>query len=157
MPLSLSHFEIKVRDLPTLEAFYVAVLGMVVTDRSETMVFLSGHPDEHHQVVLNGGEMPQPGGATDHIALRVDNLDALRTYHAALSHAGNLSVKTVSHGNSWSVYFNDPENNRLELFADTPWHVRQPAYFEMDLSMSDDEIMTWTEAKVAHLPGTARR
>lgn len=157
MPLSLSHFEIKVRNLPVLEAFYTSVLGMVVTDRSETMVFLSGHPDEHHQVVLNGGELPQPGGANHHIALRVDNLDALRTYHAALSRDANPSVKTVSHGNSWSVYFNDPENNRLELFTDTPWHVRQPAYFEMDLSMSDDEILAWTEAKVAHLPGTARR
>lgn len=36
-------------------------------------------------------------------------------------------------------------------------HVRQPAYFEMDLSMTDDELVAWTEMKVAHLPGTKRR
>ena len=32
----------------------------------------------------------------------------------------------MSHGNTLSIYFNDPEGNGLEVFWDTPWHVAQP-------------------------------
>ena len=61
MAISISHFEIKVRDLPGMEAFYTDTLGFRVTDRSpedssrggHRMVFLSQNPGEHHQIVLN--------------------------------------------------------------------------------------------------------
>ena len=53
MTIALSHFEIRARDLPRIEAFYTQVLGFAVTDRSpegaHPMVFLSAHPGEHHQ------------------------------------------------------------------------------------------------------------
>jgi catechol-2,3-dioxygenase len=57
----------------------------------------------------------------------------------------------VSHGTTWSVYFRDPEGNRLELFADTPWHVAQPLRFPIDLTMADDELIRWTERKISAL------
>jgi len=35
-------------------------------------------------------------------------------------------IVPLTHGNAWSVYFRDPELNGVEVFIDTPWHVRQP-------------------------------
>ena len=54
----------------------------------------------------------------------------------------------VDHGNAWSLYFRDPESNRIEIYLDTPWHVAQPHRVELDLSLSDDKILRATEARV---------
>jgi len=152
MSMALSHFEIKVRDLPSMEAFYTNVLGFVVTDRSGDggMVFLSAAPGEHHQIVLAGAVDGQfASGSLDHLAFRVADLAALRRHHEALRSHGDLAVETVSHGTSWSVYFRDPEGNRLDLFVDTPWHVAQPLRFPIGLSMSDEALIAWTEQQIS--------
>jgi hypothetical protein len=81
----------------------------------------------------------------------VEDLGALRGYDKAIRGYGGLPVDAVSHGTSWSVYFRDPEGNRLELFADTPWHVAQPVRFAIDLSLPDAELIPWTKAKIAKL------
>jgi catechol-2,3-dioxygenase len=156
MTLGLSHFEIKARDLERLEDFYTRVLGFIVTDRSlpgaYRMVFLSLNPGEHHQIVLaqaDGGDFG--AGSLDHLAFRADGLPALRRHHQALQTYGGLAVETVSHGTTWSLYFRDPEGNRLEIFADTPWHVAQPLRFPIDLAMADRELIAWTERQIAAL------
>ena len=157
MRIGFSHFELKVRDLPRMEDFYTRVLGFVVTDRSPAsaahpMVFLSADHGEHHQVVLSGaGDGEFGAGSVDHLAFRVDGLGVLRQMHALLESDRNRSVEAVSHGTTWSIYFRDPEGNRLELFADTPWHVAQPLRFLIDLSMSDEELIAWTEARISAL------
>jgi catechol-2,3-dioxygenase len=156
MTLGLSHFEIKARDLELLEDFYTRVLGCAVTDRSPPgayqMVFLSLNPGEHHQIVLaQATDGDFAAGSLDHLAFRTDGLPALRRFHRALEAYGGLPIETVSHGTTWSLYFRDPEGNRLELFADTPWHVAQPLRFPIDLTMADDELLQWTERQISAL------
>ena len=51
----------------------------------------------------------------------------------------------TDHGNAWSVYFWDFEGNRLEGFMDTPWYINQPHRYELDLSLSDEEIYRRSE------------
>lgn len=152
MTIALSHFEIRTRDLPVMVAFYTGTLGFAATDRSAggTMVFLSSNPGEHHQIVLaQAADGDFASGSLDHLAFRVTDLAALRRYHEALQGYGDLAVETVSHGTSWSVYFRDPEGNRLELFVDTPWHVAQPLRFPIDLAMPDDELIAWTKEQIS--------
>lgn len=155
--LSLSHFELYVHDVPRMEAFYAHRLGFVVTDRGtgpDGLVFMSRNPDEHHQLVLN----PQPsrrasGSPLDHISFRVASLADVRAVHAALKDDRNAALEAVSHGNSWSIYFRDPEGNRLEVFADTPWHVAQPCRFPIDFTLDDERLRAQTEQRIRDLPG----
>ena len=154
--ISLSHFELFVDDTARMEEFYTRCLGFVVTDRGEgkdAMVFLSRNPEEHHQLVLNPRnsdiEIESP---IDHISFRVDSITSLRVFHQSLLSNSTL-LQTVSHGNTWSIYFRDPEDNRLELFTDTPWHVNQPCRFEIDLAMSNEELLEFTERKIRDFPG----
>jgi catechol 2,3-dioxygenase len=154
--ISLSHFELYVDDVSCMEEFYTRCLGLVVTDRGNSkhgMVFLSANPDEHHQLVLtprkSATEIESP---IDHIAFRVDCLVKLRVFHKALK-SNSITMQTVSHGTTWSIYFLDPEKNRLELFTDTPWHVNQPCRFEVDFEMPNDELLEFTEQKIKDLPG----
>jgi len=59
----------------------------------------------------------------------------------------------ASHGNALSVYFHDPEGNRIELFVDTPWYVQQPLRIPMDMNLSDDELWKWAEVEARKQPG----
>ena len=153
---TLSHCELYVRDRRTMLDFYTRVLGFVVTDQAQDadgLVFLSRSPDEHHQIVFNPSNRPvDQEPVLDHLAFRVGSLPELRYVHRALLDA-EVQHETVSHGTTWSIYFQDPETNRLEVFTDTPWYVHQPLRFEIDLSMTDFELFDWTEKKLRKLPG----
>ena len=154
--IRLSHFEIYVCDLVRMEEFYTGYLGFEVTDRGEGiagMVFLSRNPEEHHQLVLNPQQSKRASESpVDHISFRVDAITDLRIFHKALL-ASSTNLQTVSHGTTWSVYFRDPEDNRLELVTDTPWHVNQPCRFEIDLELSDEKLLEFTENRIHDLPG----
>lgn len=157
--LSLSHFELYVHDAAAMEAFYTHYLGFVVTDRGrgdEAMIFLSRNPEEHHQLVLNPQKSALPTQSPlDHISFRVASLSELKTLHASLIDSP-AELQTVSHGNSWSIYFRDPDSNRIELFTDTPWHVDQPCRFEIDLGLDEHALREFTERAIRDLPGFGR-
>ncbi len=153
--LCLSHLELRVKDVRLMEAFYTEVLGFVATDRGEgenAMVFLSRSPDEHHQIVLSPGGDGKPG-VLDHVALRVDTLDRLKSVFKRLKSRDDVSFETVSHGTTWSIYTQDPEGNRVEVFTDTPWHVAQPVRFAIDLDLSAEELLRLTEDAIKTRPG----
>jgi catechol 2,3-dioxygenase len=154
--IRLSHFELYVADVAIMENFYTQHLGFVVTDRGEgnnAMVFLSRNPEEHHQLVLNPGQLSQPiESPVDHISFRVDSISDLRVFHKSL-HSSSAELQPVSHGTTWSIYFRDPEGNRIELFSDTPWHVNQPCRFGIDFNLSDQELLEFTESRIKNLPG----
>ena len=52
---------------------------------------------------------------------------------------------TATHGNAVSIYFRDPEGNRLEVFMDTPWYCEQPLREPIDLDQSDEAVMAAAE------------
>ncbi len=158
--LTLGHATIAVRDLDRMVDFYRDVLGFAVTNRGPAgddgteLAFLCQDPDAHHQVVLVSG-MPTPEHhfvLADHLAFRTGSLDDLRVIGARLADAGTEGVIPISHGNAWSLYFNDPEGNGLECFVDSPFHVAQPYADGLELSASDHEIETATRAAVDSLP-----
>lgn len=154
--MRLGHVGLFVTDLEKMRDFYTRVLGFTVTDsgrgRSAEFVFMSRDPDEHHQIVLASGRPPESFGVINQISFRVDTLDELRAAHALLVDAEVEAIDPVDHGNTWSVYFNDPEGNRLEIYIATPWYVAQPHAERLDLSLSDDELMRVCEEKVQRDP-----
>ena len=72
---------------------------------------------------------------------------------AKLQSDGRASgIGAVSHGNAWSVYFKDPEENTVEVFCDSPFHVRQPQVRPWDFSMSEEELLQATEEQFGGEP-----
>jgi catechol 2,3-dioxygenase len=148
---SISHVGIFVFDVPKMMDFYTNVLGFVVTDEAlPTSVFLSRNPEHHHQILLMGGRQSSPDvQQVQQISFKVGSLAEVREMHrrilAANAERGESYIQTTSHGNAWSVYFRDPEGNRLECFVDTPWHVQQPCVDRLDFALSDEEIVRFTE------------
>jgi catechol-2,3-dioxygenase len=59
----------------------------------------------------------------------------------------------VSHANTWSVYFRDPEDNRIEVFTQTPWHATQPCRFDIDYDQPDETLKEATRGTAKTLAG----
>ena len=161
--VSFSHFGIHVTDLPRMEDFYTRVLGLLVSDRGAlpggpTLVFLSRDPDEHHQMVLATGRPPGAGyNVVNQISFKLPTLVDLKAMHARVREEGIKEFRIVTHGNAWSVYFADPEGNRVELFVDTPWHTPQPLAEPFDIEAPAALILEQTEALCRSRPGFTAR
>jgi catechol-2,3-dioxygenase len=82
----------------------------------------------------------------------MDSINDLRVFHKALQ-SSPTAVQAVSHGTTWSLYFRDPEENRIELFTDTPWHVNQPCKFEINLDLSNQDLLEFTKKHIKALSG----
>jgi len=160
--LAFSHMGIFVADVARMEDFYTRLLGFTVTDRGDLetprgkvfLVFLSRDPKEHHQIVLASGRPGELGfNPINQISFRMADFAGLREMHRRLQAEGVAELSPVSHGNALSVYFRDPEGNRIELFIDTPWYVTPPLRVPMDMSLPDAELWAWAEAQARKLPG----
>jgi catechol-2,3-dioxygenase len=160
--LAFSHIGIYVRDLERMADFYSRVLGFAVSDRGEldtprgkvSLVFLTRDPRDHHQIVLASGRPDSlPFNPINQISFRVQDFAGLRELHRAIQSEPVSEISPVSHGNALSVYFKDPEGNRIELFVDTPWYVDQPMRIPMDMSLPDQALWQWAHDTARRLPG----
>ena len=119
----LGHVVLKVRDAQQAKDFYTRVLGLQVAyeDRQRGMVFLS-FGTEHHELALfqlATGEPPQaaqPG--VHHIAWQLGSFAELQAAHRELVELGIPVEAAVEHNVTRSVYFFDPDGNRVELYCD---------------------------------------
>jgi catechol 2,3-dioxygenase len=149
----LTHAGIYVRDLEKMFRFYTDVMDLLETDRGRAksfpidVVFLTADPTKHHQLVLATGREETGASTINQISFIVSSLDELRDRYHRLKVYGVEPLRPVDHGNAWSIYFQDPEGNSVELYLDTPWHVAQPHANPLDLSLSNDEIFSQTELR----------
>jgi len=158
MSLRFSHVGLYVTVMAPMVDFYSRVLGFAVTDQGRlgaaTLTFLSRDPAEHHQLVLVEG---RPAGLPDRIvnqvSFRVATLGELQRFYRRIRAEAVRELAPITHGNAWSVYFRDPEGNRIEVFAETDWHVTQPVREPIDLDRPEDEIRRETEAFCRARPG----
>jgi len=149
----LTHIAIFVEDLSRMREFYTKAFGLTVTDEGPhpaapvDMVFMSADPTEHHQFVLVSGRPDQVDfNIAQQMSFLVQSLDELRQVRDQVAASGIEVKRTCTHGNAWSIYFDDPEGNQVEVYVHTPWYIPQPHIHPIDLDMSDDEIMRETEA-----------
>ena len=57
--------------------------------------------------------------------------------------AGVKIDRPVTHGIACSVYFYDPEDDRIELYYTTPYKIRQPLGEPIDLDRPDSELLAF--------------
>ncbi|MEM7218657.1 MAG: VOC family protein [Pseudomonadota bacterium] len=156
MQLTWSHAVLYVRDQDKMLDFYTDVLGFHVTDRgpigpnAPEIVFLSQSPDEHHQIAMIATRKDEDApNSVNHLAFRTPSFADVKALHAKLDAIDGVRVGPLSHGNTLSVYFNDPEGNGIEVFWDTPWHVAQPQGKPWDVSMDEAQALAWVEENFA--------
>jgi catechol 2,3-dioxygenase-like lactoylglutathione lyase family enzyme len=125
----IDHVVLRVRDLERAVGFYVGVLGCREERRLEALglVQLRAGASLIDLVPVDsalgkaGGAGPGPEGRNlDHIALRIERLDAAVLEHLAARgiEVGERARRYGAEGMGWSVYLRDPDNNVIELRGD---------------------------------------
>jgi catechol 2,3-dioxygenase len=158
---ALTHMGIFTDNPESMQEFYVRVLGMVVSDAGSgvlfrrRIIFMTGDPHQHHQFVLVVRENGDPpGGALFQISFKVRTLGELRRTAALATANGATELQGINHGNSWSVYFRDPDKNMVEVYMDTGWYVPQPFGDRFSLEMSDQQMRDMTAERVKSVVGS---
>ena len=150
-PWSFSHVGLYVKDLDRMAAFYLQAFSMVETDAGPARVTtsdLTRDAREHHQVVLETSRTTDET-TIQQLSFRFNCLDDLRLMKARIENlpddvlSEDMLPYGVNHGNAWSLYCHDPEGNRIEMFLDSPFYVRQPCIDKL-ISLTDAEILKAT-------------
>ena len=122
----LSHVVLHVNDLDKMIAFYRDVLGLTVYhEYPGRLVFLTADPTkEDHELALMPGRQGD-AQILHHFAWHVESVDDVKAFYerfkvndVPIDHM--ISHAYVERGNTVSCYFNDPEGNRVEVFAMVP-------------------------------------
>ena len=155
MPVTrLGHVGVYCNDLMKMRDFYSRVVGLTITDEDfdRGIVFLSADPDrEHHELALaRVREGVEQTKWVQQISFKLDTLDDLRDFTHRLEAEPEAKIdRTVTHGISCSVYFYDPEDNRVELYYTTPYNIRQPLGEHIDVDAPDKELLDFSESFLA--------
>lgn len=156
--IALHHAGIWVTDFDRMVAFYRSIFDLHVSDQGRyengnRVIFTTLDPNAHHTFVIGEGRPKDAPSTINQLSFKTDSLASVRQYWERLLAAEVPRIQPRTHGNAWSVYFWDPEDNRIEIFADTPWHVPQPCGEFLDFTLSDSEIYAFTKAQVERLEG----
>jgi catechol 2,3-dioxygenase len=156
LSFSLNHIGIYVIDIDAMSDFYTAFFGFVITDRRDDVNpirFMTLSSNEHHQLLLVSGRKPDSDSTVAQISFLMEDFPSLRRLHERASAESRIrKLWTLDHGNSWTVYFKDPEDNIIECYVHTPWHVSQPYGKPIDFSLSDAQIRQRTESEALTNP-----
>jgi catechol-2,3-dioxygenase len=140
----LNHLVLYVRDAQRARRFYQDVLGFeVVETMGDQAVFLRANgSDNHHDLGLFGvGAQAAPPTRGErvglyHAAWEVATIEDLARARDALLAAGALGGES-DHGNSLSLYAQDPDGNEFEVFWMVPreeWETRGFGTRRLDLA-----------------------
>jgi catechol 2,3-dioxygenase-like lactoylglutathione lyase family enzyme len=154
----LHHFAWRCRDSEETRRFYEDLLGLPLVHviKSDTVPSTGEHcPYVHIFFQMADGSyiaffdlgddtaaLPSPNTPAwvNHIALRVDSVDALRAAKARLEAAGVQVLGIADHHIIESIYFFDPNGLRLELTTPTV----PPATMQAHALRARAELDAWT-------------
>lgn len=158
----ITHVGFYVYDIDRMIEYYGRVLGLMLTDRGPyyrggEIAFMSRSSQEHHQVVFASGRQPGEKSSINQISFLVADLATLRKWHADFVAEGIAGLDPINHGNAWSLYWPDPEGNRLELYCYSPWHVQQPFANKFNLADSEELIHQQTYEMIKSDPSHCPR
>ena len=149
---SLGHLGFYVRDVERTVAFYRDVLGMTVSDRSPRgSVFMTAQDrlSEHHELLIAPGRQEGMTNTIQQISFRCASLSDVKEFYRIFLERNVPIQRIVTHGNTVSIYFEDPDGNSVEVYWPTGIDVPQPFGKPVDLTRTEDEILASVKQLVA--------
>ena len=151
MVTKLGHVGIVCDDFMKMRDFYTRVIGLTITDEDPERgsCFLSADPEnEHHELALGQARPDWP--RTQHVgqvSFIVPSMEALRELNRRFKAENIKILRTVTHGISNSIYFEDPEGNVVEVYYKTGFNVKQGFGAPINLeTQSDEDIMAFAKS-----------
>jgi catechol-2,3-dioxygenase len=121
-PSKFAHAVLRTRDkFKEMVDWYLTVLNAKVVYSNGMLTFLS-YDDEHHRIAIASSpgspDRPARSVGLDHLAFTYGSLDELLGNYERLKAAGIVPFLPINHGPTTSLYYADPDGNRIELQVD---------------------------------------
>jgi len=119
--INRTHLSLFVRDPEASARWFADVLDMQITARGPQWVFLSFGRKHHDLALIKAPQGAHQGGlGLQHYGLEIEgDVDELRRLYGMLLSKGVEIVKITDHKVGFGLYFEDPDGNRFEFFAET--------------------------------------
>ena len=118
-PKRVGHVVLNVRDVEASTKFYTDIIGFQIALQKEDATFLTCGTI-HHDLALFKAKQSfrlDDGVGLNHMALQVEDIKMLAEYHHVLKKNHVEIDRTIDHGMTSSIYFEDPDGNGIELFC----------------------------------------
>ena len=120
-PAKLAHIVLRTNKFEEMKDYYKKFLGAGVEFENEAACFLR-YDEEHHRIGIikfNGlSESGRSAPGLEHIAFTFNNLADLLKVWKQRSALGIEPTWCVNHGGTTSMYYEDPDGNKLESQID---------------------------------------
>lgn len=120
-PTQLAHVVRRTSRFEAMLNWYQTVLGAHVVHSDGMLAFLT-YDAEHHRIAIAQipglEDQPQMAAGTDHVAFTHADLGDLLYTYARLKGEGIEPYWCINHGPTTSMYYKDPDGNRVEFQVD---------------------------------------
>lgn len=168
-PSKMSHVVLNTHpdNYETMVQWYLKVFEAEVAYANDEVAFL-GFDEEHHRIAIAAvphvvEPKPQSWGL-NHFAFTYDGLEALLETYERLKNEGIEPYWPILHGPTTSLYYKDPDLNRVELLCDNMNEQELLEFFEsgafdenfMGIIFDPDEMLEKLKAGVPRKELTRR-
>jgi catechol-2,3-dioxygenase len=171
-PTKLSHVVFQTNRKTEMQEWYCEVLGAHVTFENAQLGFIT-YDDEHHRVAFVdfGPQLTRYGDAErakeppaarglHHVAFTFGSIEDLLATYRRLATRGIRPYRAIDHGPTTSMYYADPDGNRVELQVDnfespeeaTAW-MSSPAFAANPIGQRAVQEAPHAIPRVRGLPG----
>jgi catechol-2,3-dioxygenase len=120
-PSKLAHIVLRTNNMHRMVEYYKTFLGARIVHENEMLTFLS-YDDEHHRIAIVGvpgtQDKVRSSCGLEHIAFTFDSLSDLLLAYRQRKQNGILPHWPVNHGPTTSIYYEDPDGNKIETQVD---------------------------------------
>ena len=136
VPAKFAHAVLATKQFQPMVDWYTTVLQAEVVHSNGMLAFMT-YDDEHHRIAIAAvpglEDKPCHAVGLDHLAYTYANLGDLVFTYERLKQAGIIPVVTINHGPTTSMYYRDPDGNRVELQIDNFDSVEElKGFFQSD-------------------------
>ena len=142
-PVKLAHVVYQTRRYDEMIAWYENVFEARVVHRDPALAFMT-YDDEHHRFAFANLDVMSPGGGDErgdigvnHVAYTYAGIGDLLETYARLKTAGIMPYWPIHHGTTLSMYYRDPDGNRMELQVDCGTLEEANAFMESEAFMAN--------------------
>ncbi|KAK9769627.1 putative VOC domain-containing protein [Seiridium cardinale] len=120
-PSKLAHVVLRTKNFSSMVSFYKIFLGAHATYENKQLAFLT-YDDEHHRVAIvdvpNTTLRDRNSAGMDHVASTFNSLRDLTLAYKQRAAYGILPLCSINHGPTMSLYYQDPDGNKIETQVD---------------------------------------
>ena len=137
-PVKFAHVVYQTRRYAEMIAWYEDVFEARVVHQDPALAFLT-YDDEHHRFAFANLDLLKPGGGGDrgevgvnHVAYTYASVGDLMDTYKRLKAKGITPYWPVHHGITLSLYYRDPDGNRMEFQVDACTAAEGEAFMASD-------------------------